>query len=109
MGQNIEGEYKASDRVVVIEDLVTTAGSLIRSVETMRAAGLEITDAVVLIDREQGGPENMGAAGVRLHAVYTFSVLLDVLRDARRIDAEQYAVVRDYLEASLGPGLGNPG
>jgi len=85
---------------VVIEDLVTTAGSLVRTVELLRAAGLVVTDAVVLIDREQGGRENLAAAGVTLHAAFTFSQLLDELRRAGRIDAQQYGIVKEYLAKS---------
>ncbi len=96
-GRTIEGEYKTGDRVTAIEDLVTSAGSLIGSIETMRAEGLIITDAVVLIDREQGGRENLAAAGVRLHAAFTFSQLLDELHNTGRVDAATYDNVRRYL------------
>ena len=96
-GRTIEGEYRTGDRVTVIEDLVTSAGSLIRSIETMRAEGLAITDAVVLIDREQGGRENLAAAGTNLHAAFTFSQLLEVLYEAGRVDTAEYDDVKSYL------------
>ena len=98
LGRNIEGGFHLGDRVVVIEDLVTTAGSLINTIETLRAAGLKISDAVVLIDREQGGRENLAAAGVTLHAAFTFSQLLDELHGAGRITSAQYDIVRSSLE-----------
>ncbi len=96
-GQAIESIFNAEEHIVVIEDLVTSAGSLLKCVEVLRGAGLEIRDAVVLIDREQGGSQNLALAGVRLHAASTFLQLLDVLREQERINAEQYASVRDYL------------
>ena len=96
-GQNIEGGYKPGERVIVIEDLVTTAGSLVRSIETLREAGLVVEDAVALIDREQGGREHLAAAGVRLHTAFTFSQLLDELHQAGRIADTQYEAVREYL------------
>ena len=94
--QAIEGEYRPGDRIVVIEDLVTTAGSLLGSIERLRAAGLVVSDAVVLIDREQGGTENLAAAGVQLHAAYSFSELLDALHATGRIGQAQYEIVRSY-------------
>ncbi|RME83776.1 MAG: orotidine-5'-phosphate decarboxylase [Caldilineae bacterium] len=97
--QAIEGAFEPGERVVVIEDLVTTAGSLIRSIETLREAGLEVTDAAVLIDREQGGVENLARAGVRLHAAYRFSTLLALLHEAGHLDAGQYRRVLSYLQA----------
>lgn len=98
--RSIEGDYHPGERVVVIEDLVTSAGSLLESVHILRGEGLHVGDAVVLIDREQGGGANLAAAGVRLHAVMTFSQLLDALHQAGRIDAVPYQTVRDYLAAT---------
>lgn len=96
-GRAIEGEYRPGDRIIVIEDLVTTAGSLLSSIERLRAAGLVVDDAVALIDREQGGVENLAAAGVHLHTVFSFSDLLDSLHAAGTIEQGQYDIVRSYL------------
>ncbi|NOX61541.1 MAG: orotidine-5'-phosphate decarboxylase [Chloroflexi bacterium] len=97
LARAIEGSFAAGEQVVVIEDLVTSAGSLIQSIERLRGAGLRVEDAVVLIDREQGGAENLRRVGVRLHAAYRFSQLLDILLDAGRLKREQYDAVRAYL------------
>jgi uridine monophosphate synthetase len=53
--RQIEGEYEPGDRVVVLDDLITTGGSKLAAIEPLQAAGLEVRDVVVLIDREQGG------------------------------------------------------
>ncbi len=98
-GLQIEGGFRPGDRVVVIEDLVTTAGSLLGVVEMLRQAGLVVEDAVVLIDREQGGRERLAQAGVRLHAALTFSQLLDALHSSGRIDDAQRAGVMRYLQS----------
>ncbi len=100
--RSIEGDYRPGDRVVVIEDLVTSAGSLIESVQALRSEAMHVSDAVVLIDREQGGATNLEAAGVRLHAVMTFSQLLDILYQAGRIDGAQRQSVQDYLAQTTG-------
>ena len=100
MGRVIEGQFHPGERAMVIEDLVTTAGSVITTVETLREAGLQVTDAAVLIDREQGGAANLAATGVHLHAALTFSVLLDILYESGRIDAQQVETVHKYLENS---------
>lgn len=98
--RRLEGDYRAGERVVVIEDLVTGGGSLLETVELLREEGLEVRDAVVLVDREQGGRKRLAAAGVRLHAAYTFTALLDILAAAGRITAAQAAEVRDYLRTT---------
>lgn len=99
-GRAIEGEFHPGERAAVIEDLITSAGSVITTVETLREAGLQVTDAAVLIDREQGGPARLAAAGVRLHAALTFTALLDILYESGRIDAQQVEAVHKYLESS---------
>ena len=77
-GQAVEGVFAPGDRVVVIEDLVTSGGSVLKAIETLEAAGLVVQDVAVLIDRQQGGPEALAAAGYRLHAVLTMTQILQV-------------------------------
>lgn len=85
-GKGIEGVWKAGERVVIIEDLITSAGSLIQGAERLREAGLIVEDAIVLIDREQGGMANLAAAGIRGHAVYSLSEVLVELEAGGQID-----------------------
>jgi uridine monophosphate synthetase len=97
MGRGIEGDFQAGQRAVVIEDLVTSAGSVLAAIQTLQTAGLEVSDVVVLIDREQGGLQNLAAAGYRLHAALTMTQIVDALEAAGRISSAQVAAVRDYL------------
>ena len=96
-GQAVEGVFAPGDRAVVIEDLVTSGGSVIKAIGTLEAAGLIIQDVAVLIDRQQGGPEALAAAGYRLHAVLTMTQILDVLQRAGRISFDQAKAVKNYL------------
>ena len=98
-GQAVEGIFAPGDRVVVIEDLVTSGGSVIKAIGTLEAAGLVVQDVAVLIDRQQGGPEALGAAGYRLHAVLTMTQILDTLQEAGRISFDQANAVRSYLKS----------
>ncbi len=99
-GQAVEGVFAPGDRVVVIEDLVTSGGSVIKAIETLEAAGLVVQDVAVLIDRQQGGPEALAAAGYRLHAVLTMTQILDVLQSAGRISFDQANAVKGYLSTT---------
>lgn len=99
-GQLVEGPFVSGERVAVIEDLVTSGGSVLRAVETLRGAGLQVVDVAVLIDREQGGPENLAAAGCRLHAALTMTQVVATLTEAGRLSAEQAATVMTYLTQS---------
>ena len=69
LGKDIEGLWQPGERVVIIEDVITTGGSIVSSVELFRAAGLVVEDAIVLLDRQQGGVANLREAGIRVHSV----------------------------------------
>jgi orotate phosphoribosyltransferase len=66
----IEGVFEQGERVLVIEDVVTTGGALIAAIEALRAAGLEIERALCVLDREEGGAEGLAALGVRLEPLF---------------------------------------
>ena len=61
-GKLIEGAFLPGDRVVIIEDVITTGGSALKAVEAVRAAGGDIQGVLALVDREEGG-----RAGQREH------------------------------------------
>ncbi|HQI86498.1 MAG TPA: orotidine-5'-phosphate decarboxylase [Anaerolineae bacterium] len=96
-GQAIEGAFEPGQIAVVIEDVVTSGGSIVTAIQTMQDAGLKIQDVVVLVDRQQGGGEMLAENGLRLHAVLTISQILDTLRDEKCIADTMYAEVKRYL------------
>ena len=65
-----DGESLQGKRVLVTDDVATTAGSVLQAVEAARAAGAIVTDALVIVDRQEGGSENLAAHGVMLHSVF---------------------------------------
>jgi orotate phosphoribosyltransferase len=58
----IEGDMHPGDRVVIVDDVATTGGSTIKAIDRARSEGLEVVKAVILVDRQEGGLEN-----IRLH------------------------------------------
>jgi orotate phosphoribosyltransferase len=65
-GKLVEGAYEAGDRVVVIEDVITTGGSALKAVEVLRAAGAHVVGVLSVVDREEGGREALEAAGLEV-------------------------------------------
>jgi orotate phosphoribosyltransferase len=55
----IEGDIQRGERVAIVDDVATTGGSTITAIERARAEGLEVVTAVVLVDRQEGGLENI--------------------------------------------------
>jgi uridine monophosphate synthetase len=96
-GRAVEGAFEPGHRAVAVEDVVTSGGSLIRAIGAMADAGLGVEDAVVLVDRGQGGRERLAEAGYALHAVLTLDEILGVLRDEGCISPETFADVQAYL------------
>ncbi len=74
--KEFEGELRAGERVLFVEDVVTTGGTLRGAIERMRGHGATIADVVAVVDREEGGTENLRAIGVRLRALLTAKDLL---------------------------------
>ncbi len=95
--RQIEGEFRAGDRAVVLDDVITTGGSKLKAIAPLEAAGLEVKDIVVLIDREEGGGQELAEAGYQLHGVLRLGEMLDLLVGAGRISAQQ----RDRVAAFL--------
>src|SRR2546421_9969573 len=62
--KQIEGRFDPGERVTVIEDVVTTGGDSLRSIQVLRDAGLDVIHLVVVLDRGEGGEEDIRAAGI---------------------------------------------
>jgi uridine monophosphate synthetase len=97
----VEGVYEAGERVVVIDDLTTTGGSKFEAIDKLTAAGLQVDDVVVLIDRQSGADEALAEAGYRLHPVFTLTQLLDFWQQKGSVPPDQIASTRAFLADSL--------
>ncbi len=96
-GQAIEGAFEAGQRAVLLEDVITSGGSILTSADVLRGAGLEVSDVVVLVDREQWGGVGMAKAGLKLQAILTISQILEELNLQGLLQLELYQTVKAYL------------
>lgn len=78
-GKVIEGPFQAGDRVVVIEDVITTGGSALNAVAAVQAAGGIVAGVLALVDREEGGREAIEAAGVPVISLVTAQELMPLI------------------------------
>ena len=80
--QFVEGlaNFEAGDPVVVLEDVVTTGGSLLKACQRIESAGLKIVAVCCILDREEGGREKLKEAGYELKALFTRRELLEHAR-----------------------------
>lgn len=78
-GRLIEGPFTEGDRVVVIEDVITTGGSALRAADAIARAGGTIAGVLAVVDREEGGREAIEQAGYEVLSLTTVSELLGAL------------------------------
>ena len=70
-GRQVEGNFTASDPVVVVEDVITTGGSALKAIEAIRSAGGTVLGILAVVDREEGGRATLEAAGYPVVALTT--------------------------------------
>jgi len=88
-GRCVEGILLPGDRVLLIDDLITKGGSILKTAEVVRAEGGIVTDAVVLVDREESGKANLATGNIKLHYLLTTSELAQQMRSIEFITKEQ--------------------
>lgn len=96
--RQIEGIYQKGERIVVLDDLISSGGSKLEAIAPLEAEGLEVQDIVVLIDREQGGREELADRGYRLQAAVTLRQIVDALASEGRLAADMAQQVHRYLD-----------
>ena len=70
-GKLVEGVLKPGDRVVIVEDILTTGGQIVEAAKTLEAAGAKVIKMLGTIDRLEGARENIEAAGYTYDALFT--------------------------------------
>ncbi|HEX2914938.1 MAG TPA: hypothetical protein VH186_29360 [Chloroflexia bacterium] len=98
LGVAIDGEYKAGQHVLLVDDVVSGGESKFEAIEKLEKAGLMVKDLLVVIDRQQGGAKTLEERGYQPHFVATIGQLLNRYRQTGVIDEERYQQVKNYLE-----------
>jgi len=78
--QWIEGNIQKGDRVAIVDDVITTGKSTIEAIDKAKEAGLDIVRVVALVDRQEGGRENIEALGYSVEAVVTREEVMSLYR-----------------------------
>lgn len=97
-GRLVEGELREGSRVVIVDDVLTTGGSILKATEAIGLAGGEVAYALVFLDRLQNGVKKLGEAGVKTYSVMDIQAFLKILFEKRLIPRAEYDRVMKYLE-----------
>ena len=97
---DIEGRLEHGDRVLIIDDLITSGGSIEATARLLEKAGLVVKDAIVLVDRGQGGPARMRHLGINVMSILRLETMLNMYMSHHYITEDLYRQCVDYLEAN---------
>jgi orotate phosphoribosyltransferase len=95
--KKIEGILDRNDRVLIVDDLITTGESVIEAAEVVRDQGGVVNELVVLLDREQGGQEGLRASRIEPHILFRISDAMTWLHTVGLIEDKIYETVRQYI------------
>jgi orotate phosphoribosyltransferase len=96
-GTIVEGVHESAQTVLIIDDLITGGHSIMQTAERLTNDDLFVENALVLIDRQQGGHERLKREGVNLVSILTLEAVLHYLGSSHKISEEWYHKSMEYL------------
>jgi len=100
LGKMVEGVYQPGTDCLLVEDVVVYGSGTIECVKSLKKLDINVKDAIVLLDREQGGLENIAGHGTRLHSVIKASELLDHLYQKGKISEQTKEETVKFLQSN---------
>ncbi|MBS7643939.1 orotate phosphoribosyltransferase [Candidatus Bathyarchaeota archaeon] len=91
--RRVEGLLMPGDRILLVDDLITTGTSLLGAADAVIAEGAVVKDALVLIDREEGGKQALSKLGIKLHYLLKISEAAKKLYEVGVVDQKQLKAI----------------
>lgn len=91
-------EYKVGERILLVDDLITQADTKLEAIAAVEGSGSIVVGVVVLVDRMQGGREQLEKAGYKLFASFTIKDLLDFYLEEEMISLDKYTESWEYVK-----------
>ncbi len=96
----IEGLYQKGQNCLVVEDVITSGTSLLETLPEIEDAGLNVSDIVVVLDREQGGKELLEKKGYRVHTLFTITEICEILSQVGKLSQDEIERIKDFLKGN---------
>jgi len=96
--RRVEGILASGDKVLLVDDLVTTGLTLRKAAEAVRAEGGIVTQAVAFLDREEGGTEKLAKNGIQLHTLLKISEVAKTLYESGALDEESLKTITKQIK-----------
>lgn len=99
LGSDVEGLYHPNQRALIMDDLLAGGGSILETALQLGEAGLIVRDAVVLLDRQQGGHQRLRRQGINLVSILSLEVLMNYLMSSGKISEEDYRRTTEFIHS----------
>ncbi|BCU71382.1 orotate phosphoribosyltransferase [Stygiolobus caldivivus] len=87
--------------VIIVDDVVTTGGSILKAIEEVRKAGGIVNYALAIVDRQEGASKRLKNVDVELISVYKISEILNYLLSSELVSESDKKVIKDYLVSNI--------
>ncbi|MBX7066381.1 MAG: orotate phosphoribosyltransferase [Parachlamydiales bacterium] len=98
-GRLIEGIFEKNQKCLIVEDVITSGASILETIAPLAEEGLIVEDAVVLVDREQGGKKFLESKGLKVHAVCNISSIVAELVKEKKITPAVADDVKEFIKS----------
>ena len=86
--KSVEGKIHDGMKVVMIDDVATTGGSVVNAIKSLTEVNVPVKDAYVIVDRMEGANEALSQLGVKMHSILNILQIAEVLYEQKMIDVE---------------------
>ncbi|MSS85610.1 MAG: orotate phosphoribosyltransferase [Thaumarchaeota archaeon] len=84
--KSVEGKIHNGMKVVMIDDVATTGGSIVNAIKSLTEVNVKVKDAYVIVDRMEGADESLAELGVKLHSILNILQITEILYEQKMID-----------------------
>ncbi|MEK6979919.1 MAG: orotate phosphoribosyltransferase [Thermoproteota archaeon] len=95
--KSVEGQIYEGMKVVMIDDVATTGGSVVNAIKSLKEANITVEDAYVIVNRMEGADEALKELGVKLHSITNVMQITQALHEQKLVDDDILEKVRNQI------------
>ena len=95
--KSVEGKIHEGMKVVMIDDVATTGGSVVNAIKSLNEVNVPVKDAYVIVDRMEGATESLSELGVKMHSILNILQITEILYDQKMINVDVLDKVKKQI------------
>merc|ERR1712076_279335 len=96
----LEGIFDKGDECLIVEDVVTTGSSVLETAEILRSEGLNVTDAIVFVDRQQGAVDSLTKSGINVTTLINMTDIVNFVTESKKLPVEQIKILNEFVASN---------